>query len=182
MNAIYCIFLLLIIAGSSATKAAVPDCDGQASDEIFRALREKEELVSYVCPNGEVGCSLAEFSSRMRLERIVLGPTSGLTAHLCAFVATPDIKGRQFPTFIVESTDPGVRLLAEDWETGLKLVPSVVRHGYYVLEGRSLPSPERVDVYRLERINNRYREFRRKCFLTSGLPDNRLIAVKCDRS
>jgi hypothetical protein len=152
---------------------------------LLNALAENLDFMSYVCPPGSHGCGKEQLPTKITARQLRLSPAVVPTDQKrsgTSCVVSAIVKGSQFPTLIFAASDETIRLVAEDWERGLKPLAKV-RNGKFVLEGRSSPTPGELELYQLEWRDGKYEEYMRKCFHVlpggkSGL--DRMTPTKCE--
>ena len=168
--------LLFIAWPVSAQQYSIDDSN------LMNKLAENKEFIDYICPNEREKCG--DIAEKIEIKPIELTRRSSTTTAVSKnnfYTVSPIRKGKQFPTLVFRTTSDSVSLIAEDWDTGLKVLPKV-RNGMYTLEGRSITGPAELEVYRLKWKKTNYQEYSRKCYRIRTDAENisdKLIAVPC---
>lgn len=136
---------------------------------LLSALRGREDFVRYLCSAPNFACPTDLLSGLIETAVLHLTPPTtptnkkltGETEVFCRVL--PSRKGSQFPTLIFSLRPTQAKLIAEDWERGLKILRTS-RNGRLVLEGRALIEPQTLERYLLEWNGVTYEEYCRTCF------------------
>lgn len=139
-------------------------CDTR-NRNLLNAVETNADFVEYICSNDKGNCEPGVIGSLLDITPIKLTP-SGLPSTLSCLI-TPVRKGKQFPSIVYVLKDSKVTSVLEDWESGLRPL-SITNRGYFIIEGRSVPSVDRFEKYRYEWRINRYEEIHRDCYQRSS--------------
>ena len=151
--------------------------------KLLNSLASNNDFIDYVCPADRKDCMPDQLAQQVEIKAIRLSPetpTKSKSAEETCIVV-PNTKGRQFPSLVFKSNAESVQLLAEDWDSGLKVIPKVCG-GKFILEGRAISGPGEIEIYRLKWQKKIYSEYSRKCYRVRAVPEPRrdeLIPVKC---
>lgn len=151
-------------------------------DRLLSSLESKDDFINYICPEGRQDCHGERILQKIEIQPIQLSPITSTSANKEATcIVAPITKGKQFPSLVFLSSTETVNLIAEDWDRGLKVIHEV-RKGKFVLEGRTIPGPDELEVYRLEWRKGGYEEYMRRCYRIRtilGAKRVKLIRVEC---
>lgn len=163
----------------SWTAAAQPCSTNDAA--LMTKLVEHEEFIEYICPTEKRDCGIDRIGQKIEIKAVQLSPAKSQMKEGEVCMIMPIKKGRQFPTLVFESSSASSKLIAEDWDSGLKVLPKIC-NGMYVLEGRAIPEPGVLEVYRLKWKQTSYSEYSRKCYRvpsSGGNAPDKLTPAPC---